>query len=238
MYKFNASEVHNFINPSKFDIPLIAMFESFMWRNDITTYNKVKKSYSNMSTSIKKNKDRQDAGKRNEKIGSIILDNAKDTQIKVSKVYNVERDNKIIEINICGSVDAVDNDDDYYEFKYRLNTLSDNVRFYEKTQLLMYCDMLDIPYIKLLEFKNKNDYKYHTQEREDITEIINALADFVIRYEDYKPVLLETYKKIKSKFDREEVIKKLLYSNQNTGNLSTKKSNNDDLFLSFVLEEI
>jgi len=229
MYCFNASEVHNFINKSKFDIPLIAMFESFMWRNDITTYNKVKKSYSNMSTSIKKNKDRQDAGKRNEKIGSIILDNVKETQKKISKVYEVERDDKIIKINICGSIDAYDGDD-YYEFKYRLNSLSDNIRFYEKTQLLMYCDMLDIPYIRLLEFKNKKDYRYHTQEREDITAIINALADFVLRYEDYKPVLLDTYKKITSKYNREEVIKKLLYPSKN------QFLDTDDLFLSSILE--
>ena len=209
MYVFNSSEICHFTGICNFpDFPLISLFEKFVYINNPEIHKVMKKKYKGMSRSTIDNDLRQKKGKENENIILNTIDGPLQTQVKKSKEYT--KDGKTIKI--LASIDAIDQHNEHYEVKYRLKSLSKGIRYYEKPQLLMYCDIFDIPYITLLEYKGINQTRKHIQRRENVDHIIDSLFEFVERYESYINNTSEVlqYKKIKSKSDRERLIKSIL----------------------------
>lgn len=209
MYVFNSSEICHFCGICNFpDFPLISLFEKFVYINNPDIHKIMKVKFKGVSRSTIDNDLRQKKGKENENTILDTIEGPLQTQVKKSKEYT--KNGKIIKI--LASIDAIDQNNEHYEVKYRLKSLSKGIRYYEKPQLLMYCDIFDIPKITLIEYKQSNQVRKHTQEREDVDHIIDSLFEFIERYESYINDInnINNYKKIKSKSDRERIIKSLL----------------------------
>lgn len=213
MYTFNSSEVSYWIGKSYFSaVPKYVMFEKFLSNNDEPLYKKCKsvkgKTLTKPLKSMIDNSARQQIGKKSEKN---IIDHLaktvtiKETRIRKNKIYEVDG----ININIRAEVDLITEDGKYYEIKKRINSLSNGIRPYEKTQLVLYCDIFDIDEIILFEYLDEDNYQEVIFKRESPEEVLTMLRKFIDRFLKLKESnKLDNYNGLSWK-KKDEIIKDL-----------------------------